>query len=195
MPDDESPTRGHHQPNSDDADNSIIEKVRSRVSSILPQSISKWFSPTTADGRNVEINANNRSRNANARRRRNEISERTQISDNQADTGQYTDESDEDVLEEGANAPQAKRARLNNAEERTEIFSKTKFETGRKLLSTPTTSNRRRYLNLPTNEPRPAAYDFTSSLSSPFFPSTLIFRHSRGKSDTRNNCSNNRNAA
>ncbi|XP_058978022.1 nuclear pore complex protein Nup153 isoform X2 [Musca domestica] len=52
------------------ADNSIIGKVKSRVSSILPNRLSKWFSPSTK-GRNDELNGSiSSSTGAKARRRR-----------------------------------------------------------------------------------------------------------------------------
>lgn len=73
---------------------SIIGKVKSRVSSIFPQKFSKWFTPS-ADAKN---------QNGNLRRRRTE-------SEEQEEAG--SDEDEEQSITTPYRAPPAKRSRLN----------------------------------------------------------------------------------
>lgn len=73
---------------------SIIGKMKSRVSSIFPQNFSKWFTPS-ADAKN---------QNGNLRRRRTE-------SEEQEEAG--SDEDEEQSITTPYKAPPAKRSRLN----------------------------------------------------------------------------------
>lgn len=78
---------------------SIIGKVKSRVSSIFPQKISKWFTPT-ADVRNTNPN-----QNGNLRRRRTVSDDREEVAG--------SDEDEEQSITTPYKAPPAKRSRLN----------------------------------------------------------------------------------
>lgn len=78
---------------------SIIGKVKSRVSSIFPQKLSKWFTPTAE--------AKNPNQNGNLRRRRT-------ISDDQEGAG--FDDDGEQTITTPYKAPPAKRSRLNSNE-------------------------------------------------------------------------------
>lgn len=134
MSGDESPTGGH-QPSARDSDpnSSIIGKVRSRVSSILPQTFTRWFSPTRAEN----------SQNGNIRRRRDR--DREDALDRDEDDSQNTEDSDTGEDEEKI-APPLKRAKLNLEESTTtETYQhKTQKVSRHFLSSTPTTVNRRR---------------------------------------------------
>lgn len=76
---------------------SIIGKVKSRVSSIFPQKFSKWFTPSS--------DAKNPNQNGNLRRRRQESEEQEEPDEDE--------EEDDDRVQTPYKAPPAKRSRLN----------------------------------------------------------------------------------
>lgn len=77
---------------------SIIGKVKSRVSSIFPQKFSKWFTPSA--------DAKNPNQNGNLRRRRT-------VSEDQEEDEAGSEEDEEQSITTPYKAPPAKRSRLN----------------------------------------------------------------------------------
>ncbi|XP_073832788.1 nucleoporin 153 isoform X2 [Musca autumnalis] len=89
------------------ADNSIIGKVKSRVSSILPNRLSKWFSPSTkgGGGRNDELNGSISSSGNKARRRRRfEFDEDEYEQDEHSEAEDEEGEGEEDDDDESQNS-------------------------------------------------------------------------------------------
>ncbi|XP_055909847.1 nuclear pore complex protein Nup153 isoform X2 [Eupeodes corollae] len=143
----------------DEANNSIIGKVRSRVSSILPQQLTKWFSPSASA---ANLSQSNGGVGASRRRRRNEEDDhepRADNSDNDEDDDGSDNSGGEDADEYSSPIsaqPPTKRSRLNVEETRTN------FKDNQKLVSsTPTLRGRQRttFISLHGNRKEPA-YNF-----------------------------------
>ncbi|CAD7090013.1 unnamed protein product [Hermetia illucens] len=157
MSEDASPTGGRQTPpplgqdTATDQNDSLIEKVRSRVGKMIP--FSKWFSPTTS-GALSPISGDQGSRNGGVRRWRDDtvIGEQTVCQD----PGDLEDSEAEDLDEEEDIAPPTKRSRLNVAEDHSPIdFPISNAKIVDLLSSTPTSGvGSRKHLGLKSiNQP------------------------------------------
>ncbi|XP_055841270.1 nuclear pore complex protein Nup153 isoform X2 [Episyrphus balteatus] len=134
----------------DEANNSIIGKVRSRVSSIFPQQLTKWFSPSAAA---VASSSTSNGGGVSRRRRRNEDDDEERRADNSDNDDNDFDASDndnsggeedaEEYSSPAAAQPPSKRSRLNIE------ATRTNFKESENLVSsTPTVRGRQRLTHM-----------------------------------------------